>query len=389
MKSILVIAGEVSGDMHAADVVRAARALAPDLRFFGVGGERLRDAGMEILVDAREMAVLGLWEVVKRYGFFRRVFADLLRAADERRPDAVLLIDYPGFNLRFAEEMKRRGIPVLYYICPQVWAWHRSRIPKMAGLLRRLMVIFPFEVDVFAGTGLRVNYVGHPLVDEARRELASARDELPWPSPAPGGGPGAPRVALLPGSRRQELERILPVMWQAAGALERRVPGVGFVLAAASEEAAGWVRDITARAGGGPSRCVILAGATRQVLREATAAMVKSGTSTIEAALMNCPMIVVYKASPITYFFGRMLVRVPHLGMVNLIAGREAFREFLQDAATPEALASAVAPLLDETSERAAALAALRDVQAKLGDGGAAERAAAILVEELSQVRAR
>ena len=378
--TILVVAGEPSGDLHAGRLMEAVHRHRPDVRFFGIGGDGVRAAGGEVLVDAREMAVLGLWEVLKRYSFFRRVFNDLKRSAAERRPDLALLIDYPGFNLRFAAELKAMGIAVVYYICPQVWAWHRSRIGKMAKLIERLLVIFPFEVDVFNGTGLRVEYVGHPLVDEAAKERAASREPLPWP--------GAPRIALLPGSRRQELERMMPALWQAAGLIQRQCPEAGFILAASSPESEAQARAIIERTPGGPSRFEIVTGRTRQILAEATAGWVKSGTSTIEAALMNCPMCVVYKTSPITYALARRLIRVPHLGMVNLIAGREAFREFLQHDATPERLAEGLLPLLSDTPQRAASLASLVEVQQALGEGGAAERAASALLDTLDAVRA-
>ena len=376
MKSLLVIAGELSGDMHAAGVVRELKARAPDLQVWGIGGDDLRAAGMDIVVEARDMAVLGLWEVLKRYGFLRGVFHRLVRLARERKPDAVLLIDYPGFNLRFAAEMKKLGIKVIYYVCPQVWAWHRSRIPKMARILDRLLVIFPFEVDVFAGTGLRVDYVGHPLVDEARRERAAETGpDLPWRGPR--------RLAILPGSRRQEIERILPAMIQAAGILQRRDPELSVVVAAASPEMATQIRGRLLGVTGRPLALEVVVGSTRRILREATAALVKSGTSTIEAALMGCPMVVVYRTAGLTYWLGKRLVKVPYLGMANLIAGREAFRELLQDAATPEALAVAVGPLLRETPERAASLEAVAEVTRKLGEGGAAQHAASIVMDEL------
>ena len=376
MKSLLVIAGELSGDMHAAGVVRELKARAPDLQVWGIGGDGLRAAGMDIVVEARDMAVLGLWEVLKRYGFLRGVFHRMVRLARERKPDAVLLIDYPGFNLRFAAEMKKLGIKVIYYVCPQVWAWHRSRIPKMARILDRLLVIFPFEVDVFAGTGLRVDYVGHPLVDEARRERAAeAGPALPWRS--------ARRLAILPGSRRQEIERILSPMIQAAGILQRRDPDLSVVVAAASTEMATQIRGRLLGITGRPLALDVVVGSTRRILREATAALVKSGTSTIEAALMGCPMVVVYRTAGLTYWLGKRLVKVPYLGMANLIAGREAFRELIQDAATPEALAAAVGPLLRETPERAASLEAVAEVTSKLGEGGAAQHAASIVMEEL------
>lgn len=371
----MVVAGEMSGDMHAADLVRAARARHPDLRFFGIGGDHLRAAGMEILVDAREMAVLGLWEVLKRYRHLKGVFDAMVKVAAERRPDAVLLVDYPGFNLRFAAALRKLGLRVVYYVCPQVWAWHRSRIGQMAKLIDRLLVIFPFEVDVFAGTGLRVEFVGHPLVDEARAAMSRPPVPLPWPGDIP--------VALLPGSRRQEIERILPLQCAAAAELERRVPGCGFLVASPSTEVEHLVRARLGQMADKPSRLAVVTGSTREVLRQARAALVKSGTSTLEAALMGCPMIVTYRAATITYHIGKRLVRVPYLGMVNLIAGRELCPEFIQDAAQPGPMAAALVPLLADTPQRAAMLEGLSDVRVKLGGGGAAGRAAEALLEEL------
>lgn len=376
MKSLLVIAGEVSGDMHAAAVVRALQNDHTDVMVYGIGGDHLRQTGMEILVDAREMAVLGFWEVLKRYRFLRGVFNRMVAVARERRPDAVLLVDYPGFNLRFAKAMKQLGIRVIYYVCPQVWAWHRSRIPQMARIIDRLLVIFPFEVDVFSGTGLKVDYVGHPLVDEARHERNRTAVELPWT--------GQPRLAMLPGSRRQEIERLLPVMAQVALLLKERQPSLAVIVAAASPEMADMIRRLLAIQPGGATKFEVVVGSTRQILRQATAALVKSGTSTLEAALMGCPMIVVYRTAAMTYQLGRRLVRVPYLGMANLILGREAFREYLQDAAQPQALADGIAPLLSETPERAASVAATAEVVRALGDGGAAKRAAQLVWEELS-----
>lgn len=384
MPSILIIAGEQSGDMHGAKVVRAVLARNPDVKFFGVGGDRMREAGVEILQDAKDMAVLGLVEVLKRYGFFREVFHRILDAAKTRRPDAVLLIDYPGFNLRFAERAHGLGLKVVYYVCPQVWAWHRSRIGKMAKIVDRLLVIFPFEVDVFAGTGLRTDFVGHPLVEATRKVREAADEPLPWT--------GSPRVALLPGSRRQELERILPSLLGAAARAAEKFPTACFLLAAASDEMAELARQIIEKESGHKApptklRIEIVKGATRQILKQADAAWVASGTATLETALMDCPMVVVYRTSRMTYEVGRRLIKVPHLGMVNLLAGRELCPELLQDAATPENLAAAISPLLSDTPERRAMKAGLAEVRAKLGNGGAAENVATALLEELTVAR--
>ena len=361
-RSLLVVAGEISGDQHAARVVKSVRDQCPDWTFWGIGGDGLQAAGVECLYDSRDMAVLGLSEVLRRFSFFRRVFHHLCREMDRRRPDAVLLVDYPGFNLRLARAAHARGIKVIYYICPQVWAWHRSRIARMARWVDRLLVIFPFEVEVFAGTDLHVDFVGHPLVDQARVALAAPLQELPWPA-------AGPRVALLPGSRRQEVERILPPMWAAARELARTQPAAAFIIAAPSPAIAEAVARVQATlpAGDGPPVAVVT-GQTREVLRQARGAMVASGTATIETALMGCPFIVVYKTATLTYWFGKRLIRVPYLGMVNIVAQRLLCPEFLQHDAQPAPMAAALAPLLADGPVREAMIEGLREVAAALGE---------------------
>ena len=272
------------------------------------------------------------------------------------------------------------GQKVVYYICPQVWAWHRSRIPKMARIVNRLIVIFPFEPDVFKDTSLKVDFVGHPLVDIAEKALAEPLKDLPWKGDA--------RIALLPGSRHQEIDRIFPSMLSGAALLEKQVPDAAFIVASPSEEIAAKVRGILAAQSDKPACCEVVVGETRQVLRQARAAMVASGTATIETALMGCPMIVVYKAAALTYFFGRMLVKIPHIGMVNVVARRLVCPEFIQGNATPSALAAALEPLLDDTPERKEMLEGLREVSALLGEGGASARAAALVLQELESVKA-
>lgn len=375
MKKVLLIAGEVSGDLHAAALVRAIHARSPEIEFWGIGGPELEAAGMDNRYSIRDMAVLGLAEVLRRYGFFRRVYRDMVCQLDRRRPDAVLLVDYPGFNLRFAAEAHRRGVKVIYYICPQVWAWHRSRIQVMARIVDRLMVIFPFEPAVFSGTGLKVDYVGHPLVDAIRVAKAAPLAPLPWN--------GEPRVALLPGSRAQEVARILPRMIGAARKVKEKYPTASFLVAAPNEEMAGLSRALLHRIKARVEGVEIVVGQTRQVLRQACAAMVASGTATIEAALLECPMIVVYRTAWLTYWLGRWLVTVDHLGMVNLVAGRTVCPEFIQHHAQPAAMASALEPLLTDTSDRRRMVMGLREVEKRLGEGGAAERSAQIVLEEL------
>ena len=378
--SVLVVAGEISGDLHAAALARALHAHDSQVTFIGVGGEALRSTGAELLFDTREMAVMGLWEVLRRARFFRGALDDLVELVRAQKPDIVLLVDYPGFNLRLARRARALGVRVVYYICPQVWAWHRSRIGQMARIVNRLLTIFPFEPAVFEGTGLRATFVGHPLVDVAQAAMQEPLRDLPWK--------GGRRVALLPGSRQQEIRRILPVLWRAAAHVERRAPEASFLLAAPTEDVAALVRSELARLPSGPSRWDMVAGETRQVLRQAHAALVASGTATVEAALMNCPMVVVYRTGPLLYALGRHLIRVPFIGMVNLIADRMVCPEHIQGKATPARLAASLLPLLSETPERAAQLEGLSDVRKALGPPGASGRAAEIVLEEIRTAQA-
>lgn len=364
MKRVMIVAGEVSGDQHAARLVRDLRAIRGDVEFFGIGGDALRREGVRTVVDARDMAVVGFAEVISRLSFFRGVFKRMVSMLAEEKPDALLLVDYPGFNLRLAAKAHAMGIPVLYYVGPQVWAWHKSRIPKMAKILDLLMVIFPFEVDVFKGTGLKTVFVGHPLVESVQRTLARPSPELPWPA-------GKTRVGLLPGSRRQEIERILPAMLDAARELRRRDSTVAFLIPAASPEIRALIEaQVAARPAGEREAIGVVDGQMREVARQARAAMVCSGTATVETALTKCPMIIVYRMAAPTYWFGRWVIQVPWLGMVNLIAKRELCPEFIQGDAQPAAMADAIQSLAGDTPARLAQLAGLEEVARRLeGEG--------------------
>jgi len=355
-KRVMVIAGEISGDLHAARLIRDLRAARSDVELFGIGGDAMREEGVRIEVDASEMAVLGFFEVLKRYFFFRRVFARMVALLKEEKPDALLLVDYPGFNLRLAKEAHALGIPVLYYVSPQVWAWHKSRIPAMAKMLDLLMVIFPFEVEVFKGTGLKTIFVGHPLVESVKRTLARPPEDLPWPA-------GEKRVAILPGSRRQEIERILPVMLDTAAELRRRDPAATFLIAAANEDSATQIQaQLAARPTPEREGIAVSVGQMREVARQARAAMVCSGTATVETALLKCPMIVVYRAAALTVWLGRKLIQVKWLGMVNLVADRTLCPEFIQQDAQPRAMADALVPLIADSPARQTQLKGLNEV---------------------------
>lgn len=375
MKNLLVIAGEDSGDMHAADVIRELKAKRPDVTFWGIGGDKLRAKGVELLHDTREMDVLGIVEVLKRYPFFKRTFNEVVAEAETRKPDAALLVDYPGFNLRLAKELKKRGIKVLYYVCPQVWAWNRGRIPKMAEIIDRLMVIFPFEVDVFKDVDLKVDFVGHPMVDELREFRSAEPAPLPWN--------GKKKIALLPGSRKQEIVHILPRLLETACLMEPSRPDLSFLIPVPERRLA-LVESILHKAQKAPRNLSVVAGQAREVLKQADAALVASGTATLEAALLRCPTVLVYRGSFTNYLFARALIRIPWLGIANIVSGREIMPERLQFDMTPLKLAAAIDPLMNDTPARQAMLENFQTLENLLGQGGPAGRVAAIIDGELA-----
>ena len=358
---VLILAGEMSGDLHAARLLRSMKKLRPGVEAWGFGGDALEAEGMEVVEHTRDLSVMGLVEVLKQYGYFRRIFDALEARVRKDPPDLILLVDYPGFNLRFAKAVRDLGIPTVQYICPQVWAWKRGRIPKMARILDQLICIFPFEPPLFEGTGLNAGYFGHPMVEETMRVEADPE----W-------GEG-PKLALLPGSRNQEVDRLFPPMVQAALRLKKETPSLQIRVAAATEALAERMRGML-QALGIQEPMTLVVGKTRALVKGADAALVTSGTATLETALLGTPMLVVYKTSAMTYAIGKRLVKVKYIGMVNLIAGREVCPEFIQHAATPEALAEAAGPLLRDTPQRRAMLEGLVAVREDLvpDEGGLA-----------------
>ena len=379
---VMVSAGEVSGDMYAAAIVRELRRLRPDrpLEVFGLGGDRLLETGAELFEHASRTGVIGFWEVARRARFFARLLRRMKAALSERRPDLLLTVDYPGMNLRLAAEAKRLGVPAVHYVCPQVWAWHRDRIPKIAAALDRLIALFPFEPPLFDGTGLDVRFAGHPLVEQVAaslREAASA-PPLPWRE-------GTRRVALFAGSRRNEVRRIFPdVLAGAALAEERLGEPCTFLLPVPTAERAADVRAAVAAARRRPDRVEVVEGRSRQILHEAEAAVVKSGTSTLEAAIVGCPQVVVYRVGWTTYRIMRhLLTGVKWIGLVNIVPGRSVAKELIQYGLTPDAVADELVALLSDPARRAEQLAAYEETRRLLGGEGASARAAALVAELL------
>jgi len=364
------MAGEDSGDTYGALLATELHRAAPDVVVRGMGGHAMARAGVDILVDSSELGVVGVFEVLKRLGTFRRIFRDLVHRAQAERPEAVVLIDYPGFNLRFAKRMKALGIPVVYYVSPQVWAWGKRRIPKIARLVTKMLVIFPFETTVYSRTGLDVQFVGHPLL-----ELIPPRqpDE-------PACDPNT--VLLLPGSRFDEVDRLLPVMVQAAAALHAETPRLRFVIPVSREKIGERVRarlQGLLTTAGGPDIQVDV-GHTREWLRRGIAGLAASGTITVESAISGLPLVVVYRVRSFDYMVARILVHVRYFTMVNVILKRLVFEEFLQDQVTVANCTRALRAILPGGERRAEVEAGMAETVERLGGRGRASAKAAAAV---------
>jgi len=363
---IYVVAGELSGDAHGAGLLRALATLRPDLSITGVGGPEMAAASGGGVRDwVEDAAVVGLWEVVKHFRWFRQRFHEMLAEVTALRPDVLVLIDYPGFNLRFAHAV-RRACPQtrqVYYISPQVWAWNKRRIPQMARLLDEMLCLFPFEQALFEAAGLKTSFVGHPLVDELgeRRRVSVARD------------PGL--VGLFPGSREREVARLFPLMIDAAKRLRVWRPELRFEAPAASPKLATHMRQLVEPTLLGES-LTVTAGGSHDLMQRACCGVIASGTATLEAAYFGMPYCLTYKVAWPTYLVGRMLVRLKHIGLVNILAGEEVVEEFIQADAEAVQIGAALRRLLQDPDHRAALQTRLAQTAAKLGGNGAHLRAA-------------
>jgi lipid-A-disaccharide synthase len=377
---VLVVAGEASGDAHAAALVREIGLIAPDLVAVGVGGDLMEAAGAELLQHYRGIAVVGITEVVSHLGAIRSAMNTLVDAVDTRPVAGVVLVDYPDFNMTLARRLRRRhpDLPIVYFISPQVWAWRSGRVHKLARLVDRMLVILPFEKEVYAQAGVAVDFVGHPLLDDA--DSAASRESI-----ATRHGLDASRrwLGLLPGSRAREVERLLPPMLGAAAlALEQGDYEVVI------PRARGVARDLFAAAvarldPGVRARVKVVEDDYHALLPHLHVAAVCSGTATLEIALAGTPEVVVYKTSWLTYNLGKLLVRISNIALVNVVGERRGVPELLQGEVNPANIARHLLPLAAEGSARSECLAFLRDVRARLGEPGASARAAAAVVEEL------
>ncbi len=367
MPTVFVSCGEPSGDLYAGELTRQLRALDPTVRVTGFGGERLAAAGADLIGDYHGLAVTGLVEALRVLPQSLAMYRRLVRAARESRPDVFVAIDFPDFNFRVAAAIRRLGVPIVYYIPPQIWAWRTGRMKTLKSLADRILVIFPFEPDIYRRAGTPATFVGHPLV-----ELAAATVPRAAFLAEAGLDPGRPVVALLPGSRVNEVREILPTVVEALPRIAAMVPGVQFLLA----RAPGLGDSLLAPLAASSVPITVVEGRSDDVLSSADAVITASGTATVQAAIHECPMVIVYRVAPLSYAIGRRFVHVDVFGMVNLVAGARVAPELIQDGFTAEAVAAETIRLLTDEGARTRMVAGLREVKSRLGGLGASRRAA-------------
>lgn len=381
MVKVMISCGEPSGDLYAGALAAEIRALDPDADVFGLGGDRLREAGGRLLADYRGLAVTGLAEALAVLPRSFLTYRRLVAAARAERPDVLVALDFPDFNFRLAAAIRRLGVPVVYYVGPQVWAWRPGRLATIKRLAVRALVIFPFEERLYRDAGVPVEFVGHPLIDLARP--SGPREAV---ARALGCDPSRPTVALFPGSRPNELRAILPDLARAAALIAGRIPGVQFLVARAPNLDDGLFRPLEALQGG-DARIRVVEGRANDVLTAADVVLTASGTATVQTALHGRPMVIVYRLSRLTYRLLRRAVRVEFFGMVNLVAGERVVPELAQDAFTPEAVAEEAVSLLTDGPRAARVREALARVRQKLGAPGASRRAAVAVLAVARQPR--
>ena len=371
--TLYFVAGETSADNHGAALMSSLRRRDGDLNFIGRGGPQMRAiAGERFKNWLDDAAVLGLWEVIRKYGYFRKQFRETLKEIHESKPNAIVLIDYPGFNLRLADALRKqsREQKIIYYISPQVWAWNRGRIKKMARFLDLVLCIFPFEADLYNKSGLHAIFVGHPMLERLRSQRIDI-DRDPH------------LIGLFPGSRLPEVRKIFPVMLESVRELRKRDGNMHFEVAAASRELAVGLTEILDRHARDLEIIQIKVGETAAIMQRASAGIVASGSATLEAAYFRLPFVLIYKVAWPTYLVARLVVNVKHLGMPNVLAEREIVPEFIQHRAKSEAVAKAVWQLMENADTRERMISEFDAVVGKLGKGEASEKAAGTILEEI------
>lgn len=366
------MAGEASADLHGANLIKAIKEFNPNVNFYGIGGQRIKDTGINVLFDSSEMAVVGVMEVFSKLKTIMKAFRELKRSLKINHPDLVILIDYPDFNLHLAKFARKRGIPVLYYISPQVWAWRKRRVKKIARLVNKLLVILPFEAPFFEKKGIDVEFVGHPLIDivkpqfskeKALKKFNLDKDKI--------------TIGLFPGSRKSEVSFLLPEMLKAAEILNKKIGNLQFILPVAStinriqieKSISNICKNVTIN---------VITDCTYDAINISRVVIVASGTATLEAAIMNSPMVILYKVSPLTYLIGKLMIKVKNIGLVNLVAQKRVVSELIQNNVTPERIAFEVLKILEDRELYSSIKNELAWVKDKLGEPGASFKAAKI-----------
>ncbi len=370
---IYFVAGEVSADNHGAALLRSLREFNTGLNFIGRGGPQMRAIAGEQFKDwIGDAAILGLWEVVRKYRYFREQFREALKEIEESKPEAVVLIDYPGFNLRLARALRKQSpqAKIIYYISPQVWAWNRGRIKKMARFLDLMLCIFPFEADLYNKSGLRAVFVGHPMIERLRAQKINIERD-----------PNL--LGLFPGSRLREVRKIFPVMLESVRQLQKQTRNMRFEVAAASAELARKMTEMLDQRPQDRQVIEIKVGETAAIMQRAFAGIVASGSATLEAAYFQLPFVLIYKVAWPTYLAGRLVVNVKYLGMPNVLADREVVPEFIQHRAKPSSLIQAVRRLIENAHARERMISEFDTIAGKLGESGASEKAARAIIDEI------
>jgi len=374
-KKILMVAGEVSGDLHGAHLMEAILRIDPEVQFFGIGGERLERMGMKLLYHSQSLSVVGITEVLFKIRSILKALRGLKQSLNQERPDLIILIDFPDFNLRLAKIAHRKGIPILYYISPQVWAWRPKRVKLIAEWVKKMVVLFPFEVPFYEAAGVDVEWVGHPLLDIVKptlsKEVAFQRFDL---------DPQRKTIALLPGSRMHEVKRLLPPLLASAQLLQKEIPDLQFIIPLApgihQRTLSPWMRNIFV-----PVK--VVEGWAYEVMNLSELLITASGTATLEAAILGKPMVIVYKVSFLSYWIGRALIQVDHIGLVNLVAGKEIAPELIQKDVNPQRIAEEALRILRDPILGRRMTESMAGVRQSLGEPGAAQRAAGIVTSLL------
>ncbi|MFA4991324.1 MAG: lipid-A-disaccharide synthase [Candidatus Omnitrophota bacterium] len=365
---VMIIAGEASGDLQAANLVRALKTINPHFEFFGLGSKKMQAEGVKIIYDMSQLAVVGFFEVIKHLGAFNKIFKKMTGMLETKKPDAVILVDYPGFNLRLARAAKERNVPVIYYISPQIWAWGKGRVEEIKNCVDKMIVIFGFEENIYKEAGVKVSFVGHPFLDIVRpawkkdetiKHLHARHDSI--------------KVGLMPGSRRKEVTAHLPAMLKACGIIKKARPDAEFILSRRSELGADLYNKIISRSRIKPHS---LDNRPYEIMDASDLIIVSSGSATLETAIMEKPMVIVYKTSFLTWLLARHLIKIPDIGLVNVVAGKRIAPELVQFDMTPKNISREVLRILGDKKSLHEIRENLKQVKNKLGDRGAIDRAA-------------